>query len=94
MLLQSDPLPVSLSRSFLTALDLLGDAARAEALVVDVVETLDPHDVTGNSVRDAVIRRLVQVQIVDRTDPPKGAGFVADPVLKSGERHGRPDRAP
>ena len=60
---QSDPLTVSLSRSFLTALAVLGDAARAEALVVDAVESLGPDDVTGKSIRDAVIRRLVQAQI-------------------------------
>ena len=75
---QSDPLTVSLSRSFLTALAVLGDAARAEALVVEAIESLDPDDVTGKSIRDAVIRRLVQAQIVNGTDSTAGAGIHTD----------------
>jgi hypothetical protein len=76
MLCQSDPLSVSFSRSFLTALTLLGDAARAEALVVDAVETLDPNGVTGNSVRDAVIGRLVQAQIMNGADDAAAGGGI------------------
>jgi hypothetical protein len=59
-----DPdLGTSIARSFLTALAFLGDANKAEAFVAEAIETLDPGNVTCNSVRDALIRRLVEAQI-------------------------------
>jgi hypothetical protein len=57
-------LATSLSRSYLTALTLLGDATEAEALVIEAVQSLDPGDVTSDAIRDAVIVRLVQAQVV------------------------------
>ena len=57
-------LVTSLSRSYLTALTLLGDATEAEALVIEAVQSLDPGDVTSDTIRDAVIVRLVQAQLM------------------------------
>ena len=57
-------LATSLSRSYLTALTLLGDATEAEALVIEAVQSLDPGDVTSDAIRDAVIVRLVQAQLM------------------------------
>ena len=57
-------LATSLSRSYLTALTLLGDATEAETLVIEAVESLDPGNVTSDSIRDAVIVRLVQAQVM------------------------------
>jgi len=70
MTAQSDPkvvdsnLGASLSRSYFTALTLLGDATEAEALVIEAVQSLDPEDVTSKTIRDAVIVRLVQAQLM------------------------------
>ena len=76
MTAQSDPkavdrnLAASLSRSYFTALTLLGDATKAEALVIEAVQSLDAGDVTSDTIRDAVIVRLVQAQLMinERTD--------------------------
>src|ERR1700731_2279661 len=57
-------LATSLSRSYFTALTLLGDATEAEALVIEAVQSLDPGDVTSDTIRDAVIVRLVQAQLM------------------------------
>jgi hypothetical protein len=57
-------LATSLSRSYLTALAVLGDATEAEALVIEAVQSLDPGDVTSDTIRDAVIVRLVQAQVM------------------------------
>ena len=70
MTAQSDPkavdrnLAASLSRSYFTALTLLGDATEAEALVIEAVQSLDSGDVTSDTIRDAVIVRLVQAQLM------------------------------
>ena len=56
-------LQMSLSRSFLTALTLLGDAKKSEALVMEAIESLEPQNVTSRSVRDAVLRLLVEEQV-------------------------------
>ena len=63
-------LTVSLSRSFLTALTILRDAAEAELLVFEAIENLEPQDITGDSVRAGVISRLVQAQLAGRSDSP------------------------
>ena len=57
-------LATSLSRSYFTALTLLGDATEAEALVIEAVQSLDSGDVTSDTIRDAVIVRLVQAQLM------------------------------
>ena len=57
-------LATALSRSYFTALTLLGDATEAEALVIEAVQSLDPGDVTSDTIRDAVIVRLVQAQLM------------------------------
>ena len=57
-------LATSLSRSYFTALTLLGDATEAEALVIEAVQSLDPGDVTSDTIRDVVIVRLVQAQLM------------------------------
>ena len=70
MTAQSDPkavdrnLAASLSRSYFTALTLLGDATEAEALIIETVQSLDPGDVTSDTIRDAVIVRLVKAQVM------------------------------
>ena len=53
----------SLSRSFCTALILLADATRAEALVMQAIQSLDPGVVTSDAVRAAVVVRLVRAQM-------------------------------
>jgi hypothetical protein len=53
----------TLSRSFLTAWHLLGDATKAEVLVVKAIEGGEPGCMTSGSIRAAVIDRLVQVQV-------------------------------
>ena len=62
-------LATSLSRSYLTALAVLGDATEAEALVIEAVQSLDPGDVTSDTIRDAVIVRLVQAQLMIMSGP-------------------------
>jgi hypothetical protein len=59
-----DPrLAASLSRSSYTALNVIGDKASAEALVMEAIESLDPENVTGDTLRDAVVDVLVRVQM-------------------------------
>jgi hypothetical protein len=43
---------------------LLGDATEAERLVIEAVQSLDPGDVTSDTIRDVVIVRLVQAQLM------------------------------
>ena len=57
-------LAVSLSRSYHTALKLIGDTERAVALVVEGIESLDPENVTGETLRDAVVDVLVRAQMM------------------------------
>jgi len=58
-----DPrLAASLSRSYYTALNVIGDKVSAEALVMEAIESLDPENVTGETLRDAVVDVLVRVQ--------------------------------
>ena len=60
-----DPcLASSLSRSYNTALNLIGDKKRAEALVMEAIESLDPKNVTGETLRDAVVDVLVRAQMM------------------------------
>ena len=57
-----DPrLAASLSRSYYTALNVIGDKVSAEALVMEAIESLDPENVTGETLRDAVVDVLVRV---------------------------------
>ena len=59
-----DPcLAASVSRSYYTALKLMGDTERAEALV-EGIESLDPENVTGETLRDAVVDVLVRAQMM------------------------------
>ncbi len=51
----------AIAKSFCTALALLGDPARAEALVIEAVAAL--NRVTGKALRDIVVQRLVQAQL-------------------------------
>jgi hypothetical protein len=57
-------LAVSLSRSYYTALRVTGDTERAVALVVEAIESLDPENVTGETLRDAVVDVLVRAQMM------------------------------
>ena len=60
-----DPsLAVSVSRSYFTALKLIGDTERAVTLVVEGIESLDPENVTGETLRDAVVDVLVRAQMM------------------------------
>jgi hypothetical protein len=43
---------------------LIGDTERAVALVVEGIESLDPENVTGETVRDAVVDVLVRTQMM------------------------------
>jgi hypothetical protein len=51
----------AISKSFCTALAVLGDPAQAEALVSEAVGAL--NRVTGQALRDVVIQRLVEAQL-------------------------------
>jgi hypothetical protein len=42
---------------------VIGDKVSAEALVVGAIESLDPENVTGETLRDAVVDVLVRVQM-------------------------------
>jgi len=42
---------------------VIGDKASAEALVMEAIESLDPENVTGETLRDAVVDVLVRVQM-------------------------------
>jgi len=57
-------LAVSLSRSYYTALRVIHDRERAEALVMEAIESLDPENVTGETLRDAVVDVLVRAQMM------------------------------
>ena len=57
-------LGVSLSRSYYTALRVIGDREMAAALVMEAIETLDPENVTGETLRDAVVDVLVRAQML------------------------------
>jgi len=57
-------LVASVARSYYTALELISDAQRAEALVVEAIESLDPENVTGDTLRDAVVEVLVRAQMM------------------------------
>ncbi len=57
-------LATSVARSYCTALELISDAQRAEALVVEAIESLDPENVTGETLRDAVVEVLVRAQMM------------------------------
>ena len=61
----NDPcLAASVSRSYYTALKFTGDTERAVALVVEGIERLDPKNVTGETLRDAVVGVLVRAQLM------------------------------
>ena len=57
-------LAVSLSRSYYTALRVIGDKEMAAALVIEAIESLDPENVTGETLRDAVVDVLVRAQMM------------------------------
>ena len=57
-------LAVSPSRSYYTALRVIHDRKRAEALVMEAIESLDPENVTGETLRDAVVDVLVRAQMM------------------------------
>ena len=57
-------LAVSLSRSYYTALRVIGDKETAAALVIEAIESLDPENVTGETLRDAVVDVLVRAQMM------------------------------
>jgi hypothetical protein len=52
-----------LSRSFFAAVTLLGNTPEAEAVVVEAIWSLNPRPVTADSLTNAVLKRLVQVQM-------------------------------
>jgi hypothetical protein len=53
----------SLNRSYLTALTLLGEESAAEALVAEAIGSLHPCAVTGRNIRNAVVARLVRLNL-------------------------------
>ena len=57
-------LAVSPSRSYYTALRVIGDTEMAAALVIEAIESLDPENVTGETLRDAVVDVLVRAQMM------------------------------
>jgi hypothetical protein len=60
-----DPfLAASVSRSYCTARTLMGDTEKAEALILDAIKSLDPENVTGKTLRDAVVEVLVRAQMM------------------------------
>ena len=52
-----------------TALELVGDARRAEALVIEAIESLNPENVAGEALRDAVVEVLVRAQMMSSKHP-------------------------
>jgi hypothetical protein len=42
---------------------VIGDKVSAEALVMEAIESLDPENVTSETLRDAVVDVLVRVQM-------------------------------
>ena len=78
-----DPrLAASLSRSYYTALNVIGDKVSAEALVMEAIESLDPENVTGETLRDAVVDVLVKAQMMPGSRHDRGV------VMSSGYRKG------
>jgi hypothetical protein len=75
-------LGVSLSRSYYTALRVIGDREMAAALVMEAIETLDPENVTGETLRDAVVDVLVKAQMMPGSRHDRGV------VMSSGYRKG------
>jgi hypothetical protein len=72
-------LVASVARSYYTALKLIGDAQRAEALVMEAIESLNPENVTGEALRYAVVEVLVRAQMMSSKRPStflEGAGRV------------------
>jgi hypothetical protein len=60
-----DPwLAAAVSRSYYTALNVMGSAQRAEAFVMEAIESLDPENVTEETLRDAVVDVLVRAQMM------------------------------
>jgi hypothetical protein len=60
-----DPsLAASVSRSYYTALSLIGNRERAETLVTEAIDSLDPENVTGQTLQDAVVAVLVRAQMM------------------------------
>ena len=57
-------LAISHSRSYYTALRVIGGTEMAEALVMEAIESLDPENVTGETLRDAVVDVLVRAQMM------------------------------
>jgi hypothetical protein len=45
---------------------LIGDTERAVALVVEGIESLHPENVTGETLRDAVVDVLVRAQMIPK----------------------------
>jgi hypothetical protein len=43
---------------------VIGDMERAEPLVMEAIESLDPENVTGETLRDAVVDVLVRAQMM------------------------------
>ena len=62
-------LVASVARSYYTALELIGDALRAEALVIEAIESLNPENVTGEALRSAVVKVLVRAQMMSSKRP-------------------------
>ena len=86
-----DPcLAASVSRSYYTALKLIGDTERAVALVVEGIESLNPQNVTGKTLRDAVVDVLVRAQMMPNipanSQPPSAKGI--DAVVRGREALG------
>jgi hypothetical protein len=75
---QSDPtnfideeLQESLCRAYGTALAVLANAAQAEALVLQAVNSIDAAHITSKDIRQVVVQRLVQTQVEKQGDPTR-----------------------
>ena len=75
-------LAVSLSRSYYTALRVIGGTEMAAALVMEAIESLDPENVTGETLRDAVVAVLVRAQMMPGSRHDRGV------VMSSSYRKG------
>jgi hypothetical protein len=42
----------------------MGDTEKTEALILDAIKSLDPENVTGKTLRDAVVEVLVRAQMM------------------------------
>ena len=58
-----DSLVEAISKSFCTALAVLGDPALAETLVSEALDAVNL--LTGKALRDSVVQRLVQLQLAE-----------------------------